>query len=308
MVGFKNIRRYDNDGLSNCLEINLAEWLKDAFLRIGAIIPPRTTILQPDTSSNKKNLRVWGSRTPSWAYKRIDRTGAEEFSSPSFGKVVLTPATVTVNGILDFNAIINYAQGEVTFDRDLLETDRVEATHSTNKLSIFNVLELNRRPLIRLNPEGQSGTNGDFSAFEELAVSETIVPPFIIVETFPTSGARPICLGTGGVYSTNRVQMSIITESIGELSKILDILRVQSYWTVNMFNTNLAAIDGVLPIDPITGDINPSGIQYPELTQKYPLHGMVWDTISVRKFKTTKEDIHMGMAYFTVEIKSNPKI
>jgi len=48
---FKNVTRLANDEISNLLEINLKYWLEDAFIRIGGVIPQRTSILQPDTST-----------------------------------------------------------------------------------------------------------------------------------------------------------------------------------------------------------------------------------------------------------------
>ena len=40
-------------------------------------------------------------------------------------------------------------------------------------------------------------------------------------------------------------------------------------------------------------DSNPNALQYPELVRQYRISSMYWKAISVRKFKTNKEDIHM---------------
>jgi hypothetical protein len=143
-----------------------------------------------------------------------------------------------------------------------------------------------------------------------MEVSETIRTPYIIIETFPTGAASPIEIGSGRVWASRRVQMHVVTESVGELSKILDILSVQSFRTVDLFDTNITAQEGLLPIDPLTGDINssPNALQYPDLVRRHRIDSMYWKAISVRKFKTNKEDIHMGIAYFTVDIASNPKL
>ena len=117
-------------------------------------------------------------------------------------------------------------------------------------------------------------------------------------------------IGSGAVWATRMMQLNIVTESAGELSKVLDILNVQSFRTIELFDTNRSATDGVLPIDPLTGDINgsPSALQYPELIRHYRVSSMYWGKIGVRKFKTTREDIHMGLAYFNVDIQSNPNL
>jgi len=292
---FKNVQRLDNDQVSNVLEINMRYFLEDSFMRIGGIIPLRTTVLHPDAD----NLMVWASNVQNWAPRRIDSNN-----------IIVTPAIVTVNGVVETNVTINYSKGQVTFTRELLPDDRVEARHYTNRIGIYNVLELNRRPMIRLGTEQDIGDNDDYAAFQELSVGETIRPPYIIIETFPTGSANPIMLGSGAVWATRRVQLNVVTESVGELSKILDILNVQSFRTIALFDTNKAAREGLLPIDPLTGDINtsPSALQYPELIRQCRVSSMYWKTISVRKFKTDKEDIHMGLAYFTVEIASNPKL
>jgi hypothetical protein len=297
-MGFKNIAKYDNDGISNLLELNIKEWLIDGFMEIGAIIPPRTSVLHPDTSDDLENLAVWNSPIQNWAYKAL---------GPG-GNTVLVPATITVNGVPEPNVSINYALGQVTFNRELFPDDKVEARHATNRVSILTTLELDRRPLVRLGSEAQfSGRDENFSVFEELAVSETVRTPYIIIETFPTGSASPVMLGSGAVWANRRIQLNVVAETVGELSRILDILNVQTYQSLNVFDTTRAAIDGVLPIDPMTGDINysPAAIQYPRLVREYRLDTVYWSDLSVRKFKTTKEDIHMGIAYFTISIVSN---
>jgi len=200
-LGFKNVARLNNDGLSNCLELNLRYWLEDSFLRIGGIIPERTSVLQPDTSDGVVNLRVWTSNVQSWAPRRM--AGSE---------IVVTPAIVTVNGVVESNVTINYSKGQVIFTRELLSTDRVEARHYTNKLSIYTVLELNRRPMIQLGLSG-AGVHEDYMSFQDLAVSETIRTPYIIIETFPTGAAKPIMIGSGAVWATRRIQLNVVTES-----------------------------------------------------------------------------------------------
>jgi hypothetical protein len=296
---FKNIARLDNDGLSNVLEINLKYWFNDAFLRIGGIIPPRTSTLFPDTSKGAANLMVWTSDIQNWAHCIIENN-----------KIIVTPATVTVNGVTQHDVTINYSKGQVTFTKELLPNDKVEARHYTNRVNIFNVLELNRRPMIRLESGTTTENHEDYASFQELAVSETIRTPYIIIETFPTGSADPIELGSGRVWATRRIQLNVVTESVGELSKILDILGVQSFRDVYLFDTNKTAREGLLPIDPLTGDINrsPNALQYPELIRQYRISSMHWNSISVRKYKTNKEDIHMGIAYFTVNIASNPNL
>jgi hypothetical protein len=64
---FKNVTRYDNDNISNLLEINMKAWLEDSFMRIGGIIPPRTSVLRPDTKDDVVNLMVWNANVPNWA-------------------------------------------------------------------------------------------------------------------------------------------------------------------------------------------------------------------------------------------------
>jgi hypothetical protein len=169
---FKNVGRLGNDNVSNLLEINLKYWLSDAFLRIGNIIPLRTTVLTPDTSDNITNLMVWNSNIQGWAPSRIDNNN-----------IVVTPATVTVNGVTDPNVTINYSKGQVTFTGELLPDDKVQARHYTNQIGIYTVLELNRRPMVRLGSTG-SEQHGDYTIFQEMEVSETIRAPYIIIETF----------------------------------------------------------------------------------------------------------------------------
>ena len=136
---FKNIKSYGSDGISNLLELNLRYWAEDSFMRIGSIIPERTSVLHPDTSNDVINLMVWNSNVQSWAPRRMDGNN-----------IVITPATVTVNGVTEPNVTINYSKGQVTFTRELLPDDIVEARHYTNRLNIATVLELNRRPMIQL--------------------------------------------------------------------------------------------------------------------------------------------------------------
>ena len=293
----KNVKSYDHDGISNLLEINLRYFYEMGFLKIGGVIPHDSTILRPDTSNNMTDLSVWHAGIQNWAARKM-----------AGNDIIVTPATIRVNGILETAVDIDYNRGQVTFDRELHENDLVTANHYTNRVNIFTTLELNRRPIVQIGGDRSAGNDVDFSVFHELAVQEVILTPFIMIETFPTGSTAPYALGTGQVWMKTRIQCTIVANTVGELSKILDIIRGQSFRTVRCFDTNKAIIDGVLPIDPLTGDINtdPNVLQYPELLMKYYIDSMYWKQITVRKFKTTKEDIHMGIASWSVEFISNP--
>ena len=306
-LGFKNVRNYSNSGISNLLELNLRAWLDHSFASLeGYIVANDETFLSPDDSntSGVTDFSVWNSPVRNWAHRLIKN-----------GVSIPQPVIIEVNGTIELGVVINYAEGQVTFtERQMSPDDLVKATHASNKINIRTVLELNRRPIIRLSSNDQENiTDGDFSVFEDLSVDSTSLVPYIVIETFPTGSANPVMLGSGAVWATRRMQLNIATNSVGELSRILDILNVQSYRTVRLFDTNAAStVDngdgtfGVLPFRQDTGDINPHGMEYPELIKEYPLNVMQWKTISVRKFKTSKQDIHMGIAYFTVDVVSSP--
>jgi len=308
-LGFKNVRNYSNSGISNSLEMNLRYFLDDSFARLdGYILADDESYLLPDDSNLNSNLdfKIWNSPVRNWAHRLI-----------SNGVTIPQPAVIEVNGVMEPDVIINYAQGQVTFPNRLMHSDDiVKATHATNQINIRTVLELNRRPVVQLSSKGQGNSNeGDFSVFEDLDVNNTITTPYIIIESFPTGSADPVMIGSGTVWATRRMQLNIATTSITELSRILDILNVLSYRTVRMFNINEASTAdtgdgafGVLPFRQDTGDINPNGKEYPELIREYPLNDIYWKTISVRKFKTVRQDIHLGIAYFTVEIISDPRL
>jgi len=290
---FKNVDNFANIGISNNLELNLKYWIEDSMLRIGGYILDQYSVLKPDNSEGSINLSIWNSEVQGWAYKIVE--GGVR------GNTVITPAQIYVNGIPETDVIINYAKGQITFNRELNELDIVTARHNTNRINIVTIQDLPVRPIVKLgSAEGLS------TVYHELAASQTLKTPYIIIESFPTSSAAPRMLGSGQVWATDRIQMNVTTESIAELSRILNILRVQSFKSTRVFDTNQAAIDGVLPID-ANGDINPRGIQYPDILRKYYVDTMYWKQIGVRKFKTNKEDIQLGMVYFTVEIPSNPK-
>jgi hypothetical protein len=111
---FKNVTRLSNDNISNLLELNLRYFFEDAFMRIGNIIPLRTTTLTPDTSDNVTNLMVWNSNVQSWAPRRIDNNN-----------IIITPATVTVNGVTDPDP--NYARVQSTSFNVALQRNDINA-------------------------------------------------------------------------------------------------------------------------------------------------------------------------------------
>lgn len=305
-MAFKNVTTYGNDQVSNLLEINLTYFLSDAFMRIGAIGENKTVNL----TRNAEDNTIWSDLTvPGWSYQKLNGN-----------TVTLSPAVITSSfPVTEYT--VNYSKGQVIFPygTNILETDTVQATRRASTIGIYSTLDIGRRPLITLGSTATMGGENDYSTFQELVMSEKLIPPFIILETFPVGSAAPVQIGSGQVWATRRVHLNVCTQSVGDLSRILDILSVQSFRTVRCFNTNRAVRDTdnsdayMLPIMP-DGDINKTEpfasnpLFYEDLLRNYYIDSMYWKEIQTRKFKIANESVQMGIAYFTVNICSNPNI
>lgn len=294
---FKNVINYNNDGPSNYIETNIKYWLENGFSQIGAYITDQKTQLQPDESGRIGSDYRWISPIKNWAYFIIEDR-----------KYINTPAVVYINGV-QTDAIINYFNGEVSFDTIIDKTALVEAEYISNRVTIANSITLKNRPIVQIGEGEWRWANDYITVFEQLASEKLIQTPYIIIKIFPTGDASPKQIGSGQVWVERRVQFNVAADTEAEAAKILDILNVQSYRTIRFFDINKASIDNALPIDH-NGDINKSSnaCNYYQLTHKYFLDTVYWNNITVRKFSTNRQDIHLGLAYMDIKIASNPKI
>ena len=111
------------------------------------------------------------------------------------------------------------------------------------------------------------------------------------------------------MWVEQRIQMSVMTETEAELNKLLGYFVTQSYWTVALFNSNLASTQQAMPLDE-HGDLNrgTNASLYDDLLKKFPVTSMYWDKWAVRKFNTNRQDFFLGMAHVTPSVKSLPSL
>jgi hypothetical protein len=289
---FKNISSYANDNASNFLEVNLRIWLEDCFLRIGAYTENVDDILLPD--QNKQGRYIGSFRN--WAYK-IYKQDTWNFTPP------------TVQGPTGYS--VDYPNGAVNYTVDPV-LPQIPVTYTAGRVSIRTATELGRPPMVML--ERESRNENYSSVFQDLDVQEQIQLPYIILEAFPTGAASPYQLGSQMVRLHRRIQVNVVTESLAERSKILDIINAQSYKTVRTFDTNKTCSDqsyanGRLPLIQYgekQGDVNPDGLHWEDLVNTYPSSSVKWDNITTRVYKTKKQDVFVGIASFTCEVVSSP--
>ncbi len=304
-MSFKNVRDFNNEGITNVVETNLSYWLSDGFTRIGSYSRHQSVELQPDKSGLDGQEYRWQSPIKNWGWQVLN----------GFGDVIWSPAVISIvpigqpndSGVPITNTVIDYLHGEVTVGSVIDPSAyKVVASFIANDVSIVSSIQTNRRPMVVLDPFGKD-TSDYITVFEKMAAEYKIQTPFILIKVSPTGTASPLMIGSGQVWVEQRIKLDIVTETEHLLNKILGILTSQSYRTIPMFNSNIASTDGALPLDE-NGDINPSpnACLYHDLLYRYYIDSMYWDKWAVRKFNTNRQDIHLGMAWLTVKIISNP--
>lgn len=313
LTTFKGVNSINDDLLLNNLESNFKMYLDWSFLNIGAFQNvtsaqtgtiygtdnPHSTLLLVDDPQYTDG-QVWQGQRKDWVYE----------SGISFNGVSPVPISgVYVNNTYypysSGNFTIDYPLGRIIFDNPVSKSATVKTNYSYRYVQVyrasdspwFNIMQYSS--LENNNPDIIQTDSGDWS----IGGNHRVQLPAILVESTTKARSRPYEIGNNTLIVEQDLVLHVLAENKNDRNKLLDIIRLQQDATIALFDNNLISKNDRFPLD-YNGDINPSGLNYPNLLCNY-LYRKCWiKNIVFFEIDSIHHNFHQGQARVTLEIIS----
>lgn len=325
--------------LMSQIENNIKSFLDWGFLNIGGFInvsrPDKNiynnplALLKPTQDPNFTNGQVWQTMRKDWIWESdivyskciepdivvtpatpcplyiVESTPCPESYIQSISPNLITGIYIdnvfyplNTTGIYSYK--VDYINSRIIFNTAIPLSSKVEMEYSYRWLQIYNYdnaqwwrqlqyqTDANNEHFNQLN-------KGDFSILS----NNRVQLPAIIIETVSRGLSKPWQLGDKSLVMKQELLLHIVSETMADRNKIIDILRLQQDKIIRMYDTNLVIKYGSQPFL-IDGTLNPNALKYDQLLQ---CKGYYWN--SARLIDIFASDVQSFSPFFS---ESNVKL
>lgn len=325
--------------LMSQIENNIKSFLDWGFLNIGSFINvsrPNQNIysnplalLKPTNDPNYNNGQVWQTMRKDWVWE--DNITYSKCIEPD---IVITPATPCPIDLIEatpcpesyiqsispnlisgiyindtfyplnttgaYSYKVDYINSRIVFNTAISLSSKVEMEYSYRWLQIYNYDNAQWWRQLQYQTDANSEhfnqlNKGDFSILS----NNRVQLPAIIIETVSRGLSKPWQLGDKSLVMKQELLLHIVSETMADRNKIIDILRLQQDKIIRMYDTNLVIKYGVQPFL-IDGTLNPNRLKYDQLLQ---CKGYYWN--SARLIDIFASDVQSFSPFFS---ESNVKL
>lgn len=299
------------------IENNIKGFLDWGFINIGAFINvsrPDENIygnplakLKPTEDPNFNNGQVWQTMRKDWIWE--DNITYSQCIRP---EVIVTPVTpcptnlieqtpcpeeyiqsvspILIDGIYINNIFyplnttgtyeykVDYINSRIIFTNPIPLSSIVEMEYSYRWVQVYSYDNAQWWRQLQYQTDANSEhfnqlNKGDFSILS----NNRVQLPAIIIETISRGLSKPWQLGDKSLIMKQELLLHIVSETMADRNKIIDILRLQQDKFIRMYDTNLVIKYDVQPFL-IDGTLNPNRLKYNDLV-KCGVYG--WHTARV---------------------------
>lgn len=253
-------------------------------------------VLKPTQDPNFTDGQVWQTMRKDWVWEdniiytqcvEPPPTGLPSPSSPCPSGILNAPpcdpiynqsiSPNLINGIYINNVFyplntvgpyaykVDYINSRIIFNSAISLSDTIEMEYSYRWIQVYNYdnaqwwRQLQYQTDANVNHFNQLN-KGDFSILS----NNRVQLPAIIIETVSRGLSKPWQLGDKSLVMKQELLLHIVSETMADRNKIIDILRLQQDKTIRMYDTNLVIKYGVQPFL-IDGTLNPNALKYDDL-------------------------------------------
>jgi hypothetical protein len=308
MTTFHNIGGINEKNNISSLEDNVKSFLDWSFLHIGAFVNVNIPTSGVNNSGNFHTLKPVGDPTQAtklWEGVRKDwvyESGItyESVSPTNISGVYLNntflPAP-TGSGNYGYN--INYPLGRVVFNNNVSSSSEVKLQYSYRFVQTYKANESVWWKEVQketYNPANFKAS-GDFS----ITANHRVQLPAIIVETIPRTVLLPYELGTTKNIVIQDLFLHIFAENPQHRNNLADILVAQKDKVFDLYNINEVIKNQAFPLN-IYGNINNSGLSYPELCTNYRKYWCTIKDSTIGELNTISSKLYNGIVRWSMEI------
>ena len=243
--------------------------------------------------------QVFQSFRKDWVYE----TGATFIDESGGSNVPIVPSILVDGVVQSGNYIINHPNGLVIFDASVSDASTVQAIYGYRCIQVYvadNVpwwKELQTNSFNVDDLHFQQSECGDWS----IGAHHRIQMPTIIIDIVPMGSIKGYSIGSCKKIGTYDIMFHVLAESKVQRNDIVDILMCQGKSNIRTFDCNLVAEDEVFPLD-CQGDLNSTGLEYPELVTNYPWHNVSLVEANLAHMKSYNCGLHEGIVHITAEL------
>jgi len=255
--------------------------------------------LKPTTDPNFTNGQVWQTMRKDWVWEddvvysaciddpvpsgsisgEIPCPTGSYFIEPCPEENIQTISPILIDGIYinntfyDLNTTgqyaykVDYINSRIIFNNPISLSSNVEMEYSYRWIQIYNYDNAQWWRQLQYQTDANSEhfnqlNKGDFSILS----NNRVQLPAIIVETVARGLSRPWELGNKSLIMKQELILHIVSETMADRNKIIDIVRLQQDKIIRMYDTNLVVKYGIQPFL-IDGTLNPNRLKYDNLVK-----------------------------------------
>jgi hypothetical protein len=311
---FEGVSSYNEDLLLNIVEANFKTFFDWSFLHIGAwfdatideytIYSSGFSPAQLKSSSDEfyDDGQVWQGMRKDWVYETGCFVESEEYGPIAISGLYIDDI---FHEYPSSNFYINYSDGRVVFNDPIPVDSEIKLNYSYRSVQVYRASDAPWFSMIQYNTLNDSNVDiqrtedGDWS----IAGNHKIQLPAIVIDPISRSQSRPYEIGSNELIMEQDIGFYVLAENKNDRNKLLDILRLQQGITIDLYNTSTVAQNNHYPIN-YQGDINPSGMMYPEIVSNYHWRTCFLKNLSLFEIESVNPNFHQGLVRATLEIIS----
>lgn len=307
MTTFHHVESIGHKHRISSLEDNIKDFIDWSFLHIGGFINVSGTTsglygsnfntLKP-VNEPSQTSRVWEAPRKDWVYE--SGVTYKNISPLSISGIYVNNTFLpspTGSGNYGYN--INYPLGRIEFNNNISSTSNITLNYSYRYVQVYKANDSAWWKEIQsetYNPANIK-TSGDYA----ITANHRVQMPMVMIETIPRTVLTPRELGNTDNIIIQDLLLHVFSENINQRNSLVDILVLQKDKTISLYNYNNVVKDGVYALNK-NGSINPTGLNYDQLSENYRRHWCTIKNSSISELNTYTTSLYNGIVRWSVEI------
>lgn len=306
---FQHVSSIGSKDRVSSLEDNIKSFLDWSFLNIGGYINVSIPTSGINTTNNFSTLKpvnnpsapsgtTWETVRKDWVYESgINYNGNSPavFSGVYLNSIFLPAPTGSGN----HGYRVNYPLGRINFSFNVAASSTVVAAYSYKYIQVYKSSDAAWWKEVQketYNPDSFKQTN-EYS----IAANHRVQLPAIVIELIPRTILSPYELGTTENIVTQDLLLHIFTQNANQRNSIIDTLLLQKDNTFWLYDTNQIVKENKTELK-LSGEINPSGINYPSAVNLYKNHWIMIKNSTIVELNTLSSTLYNGVVRWSMEI------
>lgn len=263
-------------------------------------------ILRPVNDPNYTDGQVWESVRSDWVWE----TGVNYDTglNPINISGVYIGGTYYTTGDITYGHHYNYPLGRVIFNNAISSGSVVTMEYSFRDVQvnvadnspIWKELQYGSR-----RPDDNHFTSKDDRGEWARLAGQRNQMPTIVIEAVPRRFQRPYEMGNGSLIVDQDILLHVVAENRWWRNQLVDLLCLQDFKTIWMFNSDEIAASGASPLDYRGMRIDPAKM-YPDLVNDrgvgYRWKQMRMQDIQCSEVESDNPNLHIGNVRMTIEV------